>query len=69
MPDGRERFKQNTTGCHTSALGGLFIADERRFVQEKVYEVDSPGGATFRYKGKKCLMASASIDKTRLEWP
>jgi hypothetical protein len=36
MPGGYERFKQNTTGCHTSALGELFIADECRSVQQKV---------------------------------
>ena len=36
MPGGHERFKQTTTGCHTSALGELFIADECRFVQQKV---------------------------------
>jgi hypothetical protein len=33
MPDGHERFKQTTAGCHTSALGELFIPDERRKAQ------------------------------------
>jgi hypothetical protein len=33
MPDGHESFKQTTTGCHTSALGGLFIADEQETLQ------------------------------------
>jgi len=41
MPDEHESCKQIRPASHTTALGGLFIADEWAGAQEKVYEVDS----------------------------
>jgi hypothetical protein len=39
MPDGHERFKQTTAGCHTSALGELFIPDECGKAQGGIYKM------------------------------
>jgi hypothetical protein len=39
MPGGHERFKQTTTGCHTSALGELFIPDESEKLQAAILKL------------------------------
>jgi hypothetical protein len=41
MPDARRELQTIRPASHTTALGELFIAEELRFAQEEVYEVDS----------------------------
>jgi hypothetical protein len=54
-------------GGHTSALGELFIADERERMQGEVYEFDSGGEVSkqIRVKGARSGTESAAATEER----